>query len=621
MTGRILLLALLAQVLVLAQQPTRDSGAVALTGTAVIGGVVTADEPNGRPVRRAAVSVTTSDMPGGRMAVTDDEGRFVVAGLPAGRYTLRAEKPGWVVSYYGAKRSWRPPGVAIAVADGQRVTNVAMKLMRGAVVTGRIVDENSQPMPGVRPMVMEYRTLGVQQTLMRVTGSMTGVLPQTDDRGEYRIFGLPPGPYVVGAAPSPLLASGFRLMTPAEVQWALPGPGLTPTGPPPQGGPSVGYATVYFPGTADPSAAQMVTLTAGEERSGVDFAVRSVPTANVEGTLTRPDGQPAVSARVMLVPANRNEAFPLDFGLVNTNSVTDPRGRFTFRNIRPGQYSLSARASSRAVTPPAPGPRPGAAPLDLWASADVSVSGQNIEGLALVLQPGLTIAGRAVFEASTNPPPTDLTRSRVYMSPPPSASGLMVAELNYSTTPLTAEGTFTLPGIAPGAYMLSASAPAPPGSAPGVGWLIKSVVVKGRDIADSAFEVRPGEDVADIVITFTDRSGEISGLLLDAAGRAAPEYYVFVFPTDKTLWTPGRRFRTPVRPGNDGRFRVTALPPGEYYLAALTDFDEKDMLDASFIEQIVPAALRIKLSEGEKRVQDLKIASGGLRFEYPDAAK
>jgi hypothetical protein len=159
--------------------------------------------------------------------------------------------------------------------------------------------------------------------------------------------------------------------------------------------------------------------------------------------------------------------------------------------------------------------------------------------------------------------------------------------------------------------MLSAFTPAGPGSTPGAGWLIKSVVVKGRDVVDSTFEVRPGEDVADVVLTFTDRTSEISGNLFDAAGRAAPEYYVFLFPTDKTKWTAqSRRFRQPTRPANDGRFRFASLPPGEYYLAALTDFDEKDLLDASFIEQIVPAAVKITVGEGDKKVQDLRITGG-----------
>ncbi len=598
-----------------AQQTARDSGALAVTGTAVISGVVTADEPNGRPVRRAAVSVSTSESPASRMAITDDEGRFAVANLPAGRYTLRAEKPGWVMSYYGAKRPWRPPGVAIAVADGQRVTDVPMKLLRGAVVTGRIIDESGRPMVGVRPMVMEYRTLGGQRTLMRVMGSMT-LLTQTDDRGEYRIFGLPPGAYFVAASPNPLTATGFRVMAPGEWQWAMQqgqagAPGTA--GPPPTGS-TVSYTSIYYPGTADPSSAQMITLNAGQERSGVDFALRTVATANVEGIVTRPDGQPAINSRVTLTPMTGPALVGFELGGSFVGATADPRGRFTFRNVRPGRYTLTVRAASRAVVaPPTPGPgvRPAALPMDLWASTELSVNGQNIEGLTLALQPGSTVTGRVAFEASVLTAPTDLTRTRIQMSPPPAAGGLMLAETNFSSAPATANGTFTLPGIAPGNYTLAAFIPAPAGSAPGTGWTLKSVVVRDRDVADSSFDVRAGEDVLGVVVTFTDRASEISGNLLDAAGRGAPEYYVFLFPTDKTMWTPSsRRFRSPVRPANDGRFRFASLPPGEYYLAALTDFDEKDMLDASFIEQILPAAIKITLGEGEKKVQDLKITGG-----------
>jgi hypothetical protein len=136
------------------------------------------------------------------------------------------------------------------------------------------------------------------------------------------------------------------------------------------------------------------------------------------------------------------------------------------------------------------------------------------------------------------------------------------------------------------------------------------VNIGGRDVIDSGFEVQ-GQSIGDVVMTYTTKVGEIAGTLFDAAGAAAPQYYVFVFPADRASWTQqSRRFRPPTRPGTDGKFRVTNLPPGDYLVVALTDFEENAFLDASFIDTLVPAAIKITLAEGQKKVQDIKISGG-----------
>ena len=137
--------------------------------------------------------------------------------------------------------------------------------------------------------------------------------------------------------------------------------------------------------------------------------------------------------------------------------------------------------------------------------------------------------------------------------------------------------------------------------------MTKSITVANRDIADGNLEIQTNA-VEGITIALTDRVSEISGLLLDPAGRPAPEYYVFVFPADRSMWTPlSRRFRPPVRPGSDGKFTVASLPPGDYLLVALNDIQDEIFLDASFLEQLIPGAIKLTLGEGEKKVQDIRI--------------
>ena len=117
-----------------------------------------------------------------------------------------------------------------------------------------------------------------------------------------------------------------------------------------------------------------------------------------------------------------------------------------------------------------------------------------------------------------------------------------------------------------------------------------------------------GENLGDVVVTFTDRPSSLSGTLQDATGRIAPGYYVVVFSTDKSFWRAGaRRLPEPARVATDGTFRFTNLPAGTYHLVALTEVSPSDLYDEAFLEALKPSALLITLAEGEQKTQPLII--------------
>jgi len=123
------------------------------------------------------------------------------------------------------------------------------------------------------------------------------------------------------------------------------------------------------------------------------------------------------------------------------------------------------------------------------------------------------------------------------------------------------------------------------------------------------FEVKPSEDISNVVVTFTDAPAEVTGLLTDAAGRPAPAFALMLFTTDRALWYPGsRRLSPPMGPASDGRFTFKGLAPGEYYLAAVTDVSPAEAADPAFLEQVALSAIKVTVGPGEKRTQDLKIA-------------
>ena len=126
-------------------------------------------------------------------------------------------------------------------------------------------------------------------------------------------------------------------------------------------------------------------------------------------------------------------------------------------------------------------------------------------------------------------------------------------------------------------------------------------------------EVQTIGDIKDLVVTLTDRPTQLSGVLQDTSGRPASDYFIIVFPSDKTYWTPGSRRVVETRPGSDGRYAVTGLPAGEYRVAALTDVESGEWNDPRFLAGLVTASVTITLVEGEKTPLNLKLTGGGNR--------
>ena len=620
--------------LLLAAQTQRDSTAPP-TGTGMITGTVFTDEATPRPVRRASVLLASGELKFPQTVVTDDAGRFVFASLAAGNYSLVATKPGYVSATYGSKRPGRGQGVPIAVLEGQRVTDISLKMLHGGVITGTVRSVTGQPAPNLGVQVYQVDSFGGARHLsMAAPGNVS-----TDDRGIYRAFGLAPGDYVVQITVSPLSSGMFggdsRLVTPAEVQWAgqsgAPGaPGMTGVaalGSAPTPGQTVAYASLYFPGTADTNAASVITLGPEETRTGIDLTMSFVPTARIAGSVLDQDGRPMPGAQISLTPAGSSSDFArLIEGMARSMSRTGADGSFTITGVTPGQYAINARAAARDASGRSQGQGPGTlisvaglmgmpGSASFWASADLSVNGVDVPDVVLRLQPGMNVSGKIVFEGSSAPP-ADVTKTRVSLTPPPTGSSQieLVASMMLGGTLATvsADGTFVVKGVAPSKYRVTVTGQGilMGQQLPGSTWTLKSAMFNGRDVSDLAFDLKPNEDAAGMIVTFTDRPTEISGSVVDRAGRPAPGFPIVVFSTDRAYWTVGSRRIQQVRPSSDGKYKLSGLPAGEYYVCAVTDLDQSQLYDPSALDALAAGSFKITLADGEKKVQDLKLAGG-----------
>jgi hypothetical protein len=122
--------------------------------------------------------------------------------------------------------------------------------------------------------------------------------------------------------------------------------------------------------------------------------------------------------------------------------------------------------------------------------------------------------------------------------------------------------------------------------------------------------VKAGQNIGSATLTFTDQRAELSGALTDGTGRPAPGYTLILYPADPRYWQPqSRRIRT-ARPATDGRFRFGTVPPGDYKIAPVVDVEPGAWQDPAFLQELDATALRVSIAEGEKKVQNVRLAGG-----------
>lgn len=553
-------------------------------GSATVMGIVVDSAQPPRPVRRARVTLHAGDNVNGWSATTDDDGRFVLAGVSAGRYVIEAQKPAWVTGRYGAARPGRP-GIPIVVNEGATVQGLTIAMIRGSAISGTVLSRSGDPVPGVVVSAIGAR------------GRSPDTDVTTDDEGRFRLFGLAPGEYAVLATLRSGPATALMELTPqteAQVQASLRGAPLPSAG-------TVGYASVYAPGAVSRAEATTIKLAAEEERDGVMIALNPVPTARI--TVTVDAGETGDPATVQLSLSSADAAGSFLPGRRGGD------GRYVFNGVAPLPYTAIARAARLGAAPAASAPvvpagrgRGAMAPLTLYAIEDLAVTGGEMN-VSLRLQPGMTVSGRVMLEAGARAPMSvsDVSFALIPVRETPA--------LGVTSVRSNADGVFVFEGVPPGRYRLT-----PAGT---TAFDMKSAISRGVDVLDALLEVRAGEDVTDLVVTLPARPTELTGRLETAAGAAAPDYYIVAFAADRQFWTLQSRRIRQTRPASDGRFSIKGLPAGDYLLAALTDVERDEWFDPSFLSQLVPAAVRVKLPDGGSVTQDLRIRRRRGQV-YPD---
>jgi hypothetical protein len=524
------------------------------TGRSVIRGrVVVLD--SGTPLRRVLVRLMGADMRMPRASYTDAQGNYTFKDLPAGRYELQASKGGFVQVAFGQRRPLEQ-GRPIELADGQTLEKIDFHLPRGGVIAGRIVDELGEAVTGASVKALVFRRVSGRRRLVAAGYG------QTNDIGQYRLFGLPPGEYYVSAG-------GLDASLGAE--------GMTDN---PSGS---GYAPTYYPGTPSLGEAQRVTVNIGAEVSA-DLQLTPIRVSRISGTIVDQEGRPAQAAFVSLRLRDPSLG-ESDEGY--SAATVGAEGAFSISSVAPGSYYLIGHIfgdfSSRKH-------------VSGW--VPISMTGQDIEGIRIVATNGATVKGRVIYEGSARPANPLGFPLRVGCETTGGDDPVMMQ--NASPAKVDEQGQFELTGVHR-ECLIRAFLPTPDD------WAIAAVTHDSQDVTDRPLAVKDAETITDVTIMLTNRLARLTGTVTGADNRPAKDYVVIVFAEDPDKLRPPSRFVRSARADQEGQFKMSGLLPGDYLAAAFDTVEEGAESDPELLEQVRSSSVPLRLSDDGQQTITLKL--------------
>lgn len=482
--------------------------------TASISGRVTI---NGKGAAGITLAATTSSSPLDNRTVakatTDDDGKYQLTGLAAGRFTIIILAKAFVADTNG---SYQQPVQSITVAEDETITKIDFALVRGGVITGRITDTDGRPVIGELVNVVASDA----PDFSRAATMFDGPRNKTDDRGIYRVYGLSPGHYKV------------------SIGQAAGAPNVAIMG---MGGSQ--YPKTFYPGVIEEAKAAVLEINEGTEVSNIDIvAGRSGRGFSVSGRVVDADsGQPVPS--VYVVHASRNEGTERLGGMNFNGTQTDANGKFRLENVQPGRYAAYMLATGEATT-------------SYSDQTPFDVSSGDVSGVEIKVHRGATISGVAVIENNFDPAVASVLQTVSLFA----FSNTKGGAPSFSRGQINADGRFSFSGLAPGKVQINVTGfPTPP-----KGLTLVRTEVDGIEQREG-IEVSAGANITGVRLVFAYGSGSIRGEVKAEGGTLPAGLTIQVVIHSAT--GGARQFGTV---DARGQFVVENVPRGTYEMSVMT---------------------------------------------------
>jgi protocatechuate 3,4-dioxygenase beta subunit len=489
-----------------------DKAAPACT---VSGRVITAAEGTPLASSRVALIPENERRESQVYAVTSDgSGRFTFRDIPAGRYQFFATHTGYVDQPYPSTEG--ETGAVFALQAGQEVKDVLFRMTLAAVFTGRVNDDNGEPMALIQVVALRRPTNEEMEDQEDSPSRGQELHPagfaQTDDRGQYRIFGLKAGEYYIKAMDEYEPMGRVIIGNEWEVRQALGGQ----------------YAPVYYPGVTQIAQAEALVISPGEE-AHIDLVLRHIKTLQISGRVIGADGEPATDVYLCL-----EELPATDFG-IDQCMGTDAKGEFKVKGVAPGSYVLQAQQHSPDDA-------------NYHASREIEVGSDNLDSITLVLGKGVNFPGRVAVSGTGT---VRFDRMSTGLISHGNQTGGAWARVKK-------DGAFQLLDVPDGTFSFSMN---------GLdeGWYVKSVRLGADDLLANGLEVEKGEGGGTIQVVVGKGGAEMAGSVTQD-GKPMIGARVRISPDPET---PYNRLR--MRAANtdqSGHFSFIGIAPGQYRVVA-----------------------------------------------------
>lgn len=515
-------------------------------------------EPSGEPLKKAIIELITENQGegGNYTATSDPDGHFKITGIQPGRYRMFVEHPGYLEV---DKKRRRSQGIVLSFDAGQELKDQTLRMLPAAILTGRVLDEDGDPMPDVEVTVF-WRKFSSGRLKLESRGGM-----QTNDLGEFRIGGLLAGKYYVSASPSP----NFQSLVP------------TPRSAAETGSPSAdtAYVTTYYPNTVDRAQAAAIELHPGDE-TPVDFSLVRTHTARIRGSVT---GLAPGAKAVVMVRAHDSDAMFL-------GSEVDKDGKFEIPHVAPGTYTVMA-TTAMADAPQS-------------AARNIQVTDANVEGLRLAPLKGGAIRGKIHIGGKARLDPSILFVSvRRIDGEDEFTDVVQFATDGVGSLPplarVKADGGFEMKDVPLGLYEIEVS-----GDSNGMAdYFVESVGTGTKEISDAGLNVNGGTLPVDLMLS--PGAGIVDGSVADAKKEPVANAIVVAIPEAKYRKRQSRYQRSAT--DQDGHFTLRGLYPGEYTLCAWEVLDGDDYLDPEFLKTVESQGTAVKLEKSSRQNVTLRV--------------